>query len=154
MIIIAIQLLSSFDLTFEQIKLAIADVFPESEFITDQEGVGIVTVKLAQDALTKAQREWLCNSPFSGSYIDSYTVQPVAVPMGKQLPQTLDALADEVFSVNDAYYETDGKESTEMWRDRVAQTQLLVHLEIAKQLARIATQLEDGTTGIVNVNEA
>ena len=73
--------------------------------------------------------------------------------MNECLPQTLDALSDEVFSVNDAWNETDGKESTEVWRDRMAQTSLLVQFEIAKQLARIADRL-DGTIGIVKVNEA
>jgi len=66
--------------------------------------------------------------------------------MNELLPQTLDALADEVASVNEAYSEfivtdnpwtQDDPEKLIQWRDRMAQTTLLVQLEIAKQLGGI-----------------
>ena len=79
MITIAIQLKSSVDLTFAQIVGTIGWAFPSAVTVDDTMHEGdqsaIVRVTLDQDVLTKAQRDWLCLSPFSARYIDSYEVQ-------------------------------------------------------------------------------
>ena len=80
MIIIAIQLKSSFDLTFAQIAGTIGWAFPSAVTVDSDSHAGdqsaVVRVTLDQGALTYDQRNWLNTSAFSARYIDSYEVPP------------------------------------------------------------------------------